>query len=237
MTKAAVLVALVVAACKHDPAEVTVGAAISLKESLDDVASRTHDARLTLVYGASGDLAAQMEHGAPFDILAAAGEEPRLANIADEKCTLTWNTLVLVKQRGAPEIAWTTLDKTNPSFRLAIGLTPQVPAGVYAEQALQRLGVWQAIERKTVRGVNVRSVLDLVARGEADAGIVYATDAKTRNDVEVVGEVPKGARPNVRYPVYLAHAASQRSRDVAEHLCDAATRSILVGHGFLDHPP
>lgn len=236
MRKACAMVVLL-ASCKHDPQEVTVGAAISLKEVMDEIGAASKGTHLTLVYGASGDLAAQMEHGAPFDVLASAGEEPRLSNMADESCTLAWNTLVLVKRRGSPDVSWTTLDKTPPSFRLAIGLTPQVPAGVYAEDALRKLGEWSAIETKTVRGTNVRAVLDLVARGEADAGIVYATDKAIRNDIDVVGEVPTTARPNVRYPLYLAHGASPASRSVAQLLCSEETKRTLVAHGFLDHPP
>jgi molybdate transport system substrate-binding protein len=228
---------IVLLACKRDPEEVSVGAAISLKEVMDEVATTSKGPHLVLVYGASGDLATQMEHGAPFDVLATAGEEPRLATMADELCTLAWNTLVLVKHHGSPDVSWNTLDKTPPSFRLAIGLTPQVPAGVYAEEALHRLGVWRAIESKIVRGTNVRAVLDLVARGEADAGIVYATDEGIRKDVEVVGEVPKEARPNVRYPLYLSRAASRASSRAAQLLCGEDTKRALVAHGFLDHPP
>jgi molybdate transport system substrate-binding protein len=178
-----------------------------------------------------------MERGAPFDVLATAGEEPRLVHIADETCTLAWNTLVLIKHRGTADVTWTTLDKTPPTFRLAIGLTPQVPAGVYAEEALHRLGVWDAVASKTVRGTNVRNVLDLVARGEADAGIVYATDTKIRSDVDVMGEVPASARPNVRYPLYVARGASARSRAIASMLCGDGTKRTLHAHGFLDHPP
>jgi molybdate transport system substrate-binding protein len=222
-------------ACKSPPHDVTVGAAISLKEVMDEVA--TTDANISMVYGASGDLASQMEHGAPFDVLAAAGDEPRFAPHADEQCTLAWNTLVLVKRRGSPTIAWATLDRTPSAFRLAIGLTPQVPAGAYAEQALRQLGIWDAVAPKTVRGTNVRNVLDLVARGEADAGIVYATDVKIRPEVEIVGEVPASARPNVHYPVYVAHNASARAVAVARSLCGDATKRVLVKHGFLDHPP
>jgi molybdate transport system substrate-binding protein len=225
-------------ACRNSPTEVTVGAAISLKEVMDelvasDPGSKSH---ITMVYGASGDLAAQMEHGAPFDVLASAGEEPLLAELADERCTLARNTLVLVKRRSAPEITWSTLAATGPTFRLAIGLTPQVPAGVYAEQALKNLGSWDALASKTVRGTNVRNVLDLVARGEADAGIVYATDAHIRADIDILGEVPSAARPDVRYPVYVSRRASVAGRAVADRLCGDWPKPSLASHGFLVQP-
>jgi molybdate transport system substrate-binding protein len=239
MRRALAALAFVVS-CKHSPPPVAVGAAISLKESMEAIAplyQKEHGYDLALAFGASGDLASQMERGAPFDVLVTAGPEPRLSKIAGEACTIAWNTLVLVRRRGGPDVTWTTLDKTPKEFRLAIGLTPQVPAGVYAEEALHALGAWDAVAPKIVRGTNVRNVLDLVARGEADAGVVYATDAKIRKDVDVIGEVPASARPDVRYPVYLANAPSERSKAVAGFLCEPEAKRVLVAHGFLDHPP
>jgi molybdate transport system substrate-binding protein len=219
--------------CNH-PSTVTVGAAISLKEATDDLKP---PAKVEWAFGASGDLASQMERGAPFDILVAAGEQPRLAKIASEACTIAWNTLVLVKRRGAPSVAWADLPAAPAPFRLAIGLSPQVPAGVYAEQALRKLGAWDAVSPKVVRGTNVRNVLDLVARGEAEEGIVYATDAPISKDVEIVAEVPASARPDVRYPVYVANAARAESKRVVDYLCAPASKRVLASHGFLDHPP
>lgn len=235
-----VLPIVLLAQCNHSKPTV-VGAAISLKESMDSIEPRLAKATggpVDFAFGASGDLASQMERGAPFDVLATAGDEPRLAAVADESCTLAWNTLVLVRRRGAAvAVTWATLGSTPPGFRLAIGLVPQVPAGVYAEQALHALGAWDAVAPKLVRGTNVRSVLDLVARGEADAGVVYATDVPIRPDVESLGAVPDAARPNVRYPVYVAKSAGPGARAIAKLLCDDETKRALVSHGFLDHPP
>jgi molybdate transport system substrate-binding protein len=246
MKRLAGVVSLVVglamlASCKHSSPPTTVGAAISLKETIEELGpalDKEAGSHVDFAFGASGDLASQMERGAPFDVLVAAGDQPSLAKHATESCTAAWNTLVLVRHRGsADDVAWMTLGHTLPSFRLAIGLVPQVPAGVYAEEALRRLGVWDAVASKTVRGTNVRSVLDLVARGEADAGIVYATDVKVRSDVDVVGEVPAEARPDVRYPVYVSNGATTTSRAVASYLCGRDAKRVLVAHGFLDHPP
>jgi len=246
-----VLPLALLASCNHP--RTTVGAAISLKESMDAIQPRLERSRghaIEFAFGASGDLASQMERGAPFDVLATAGDEPRLHAIADETCTLAWNTLVLVHRRGGTVagsgaagtaqtsmLTWTTLAQTPPGFRLAIGLVPQVPAGVYAEEALHALGAWDAVSPKIVRGTNVRNVLDLVARGEADAGIVYATDVAIRPEVESLGEVPDRARPNVRYPVWVAKSASQDARAIAALLCDDETKRALVSHGFLERPP
>jgi molybdate transport system substrate-binding protein len=236
-----VLPLAMLACCKHGgEGRLTVGAAISLKESMEALEPRLAKAaggQVDLAFGASGDLASQMERGAPFDVLVSAGDEPRLGAVADDACTMAWNTLALVRRRGGPAVSWTTLDRTPKAFRLAIGLVPQVPAGVYAERALHALGAWDAVAPKIVRGTNVRNVLDLVARGEADAGIVYATDVPIRPDVESLGDVPASARPDVHYPVYVARSASPRRRALAKLLCEPETRRVLAAHGFLDHPP
>ncbi len=223
-----------VASCKHPAKPVTIGAAISLKEATADMKP---PGEVEWAFGASGDLASQMERGAPFDVLVAAGEQPRLAKIATEKCTIAWNTLVLVKRRGGASVAWADLASAPATFRLAIGLVPQVPAGVYAEEALRKLGEWDAVAPKVVRGTNVRHVLDLVARGEADEGVVYATDAPISKDVEVVAEIPANARPNVRYPVYVTNAARDEDKAVADWLCSTGAKRALASRGFLDHPP
>ena len=226
--------------CKPSPRTLTVGAAISLKEPMTAIAAdyeKAHGKHLELVFGASGELASQMRRGAPFDLLCTAGDEPALASSADVRCTVARNTLVLVRRKGesgAPA-TWDSLAATAPSFRLAIGLTPQVPAGVYAEQALRSLGAWDAVHDKLVRGTNVRHVLDLVARGEADAGIVYATDVSVRSDVESLGAVPERASPKVAYPLYLARDASSESRALADYLCGPDAARVLSAHGFL--PP
>jgi len=223
------------ASCKHSPrTTTTVGAAISLKEAAEELQP---PGEVQWAFGASGDLASQMERGAPFDVLIAAGEQRPLEKIATERCTIAWNTLVLVKHEGSASVGWSDLASPPASFRLAIGYPLSVPAGAYAEEALRKLGVWDAVAPNVVHGTNVRNVLDLVARGEADEGVVYATDVRIAKDVEVVAEVPASARPNVRYPVYVTNAASERDKAVADYLCAPAAKRVLAAHGFLDHPP
>ncbi len=239
MRRALALV-LLLASCKHSQKPITVGAAISLKEAMEDFGptlEREKDVKIDWAFGASGDLASQMERGAPFDVLVAAGEQPRLEKIAVEACTLAWNKLVLVKRRGAESVTWNDLGSTKPSFRLAIGLVPQVPAGVYAEKVLRDLGAWEKVEPHVVRGTNVRNVLDLVARGEADEGIVYATDVNVRADIAIVDLAPPTlARIEVRYPVYVAKTAPGTSSPVVDFLCDSKTRKAMVARGFADAP-
>src|SRR5450432_1023690 len=151
-----------------------ISAAISLKDPLEEMA-RSFEAshprtKISIALGASGDLEQQIEHGAPADLFASAAEAPAMrlveAGRAESSCVLASNSLVLI-HRSDPALAslsWTTLATTPAMVHLALGLSPSVPAGTYAEEALRRLGILAALDGKIVRGANVRHVLDLVAR-------------------------------------------------------------------------
>lgn len=242
-----VFVAAALAACHTShapPVTLRVSAAISLRAPLEDLArtwNAAHpDARVEFVFGASGDLASQIERGAPVALFASAAEEPvaRLARSvrAERLCTLARNELVLIRRRdrALDGLTWQTL-ATHPHLaRLALGLTPSVPAGVYAERALTALGTLHALRSRIVRGGNVRQVLDLVARDEADAGIVYATDVRGRHDVAVVGPAPASVSPPVALPLALVPggARDDTARALGRFLCGPDARRTLEAHGF-----
>lgn len=225
--------------------ELHVSAAISLRAPLEALGRRYEaahpDTSVRFSFGASGDLATQIERGAPVALFASAASEPveRLGRSTslDVLCALAANELVLIRQNG-PSLAalrWENL-ATHPSLqRLALGVAPTVPAGVYAERALGALGALDALRPKIVRGGNVRQVLDLVARGEAEAGIVYATDARGRADVTVVGPPPASARPAVRYPLALLTRAdhSEDARRLGVFLCGPEGRRTFDAFGFI----
>lgn len=226
------------------PVELHVSAAVSLREPLEDLArryERDHRAvRVRFAFGASGDLATQIERGAPVSLFASAASDPveRLRRTArlNVLCTLAGNELVLVRQRDArlDDLGWENL-ATHPGVqRVALGVAPTVPAGVYAERALTSLGAMDALRPKVVRGGNVRQVLDLVARGEAEAGVVYATDVRGRSDVVVVGPPPPSARPTVRYPLAWMAAAEHgpEARALGAFLCGPDGRRVFDAHGF-----
>jgi molybdate transport system substrate-binding protein len=247
VSRRAPLLALALAGCRRDapPAvAIHVSAAISLRAPLEALARRyegthpNHSVRFS--FGASGDLAAQIARGAPVSLFASAATEPvdRLARSTPLTvlCTLAGNGLVLVRRSavGLADLRWETL-ATHPAVeRVALGVSPSVPAGVYAERALTTLGALDALRPKIVRGANVRQVLDLVARGEADAAVVYATDVRDRTDVTVVGPPPPNARPVVRYPLaWIAdapHAAEARA--LGAWLCGPEGQRAFLDHGF-----
>jgi len=234
-------------ACRREaprPVTLHISAAISLRAPLEDLARRYEGSHpnhsLRFSFGASGDLATQIARGAPVSLFASAASEPveRLARGTrlEVICTLAGNELVLVRRDASAltDLRWDNLATHRAVERLALGVSPSVPAGVYAERCLTALGALDALRPKIVRGGNVRQVLDLVARGEADAALVYATDVRGRSDVVVVGAAPPPARPAVRYPLaWIAGGPdATEARALGLWLCGPDGRRTFLAHGF-----
>lgn len=245
-SRRALLVAGAIAGGCHREAPVTVrvAAAISLREPLEALGRRYAQAHpgvtVRWVFGASGDLATQISRGAPVSLFASAAPEP-LARLARDVpveglCDLATTELALVRgdDPALRDLTWENL-ATHPALhRLALGATPAVPAGVYAERALTALGVLSALGPKVVRGGHVRQVLDLVARGEADAGVVYATDLRGASGVVSCGAPPSRAAVTVRYPLALVPGAvhADAARAMGRWLCGDEAGAALRAYGF-----
>ncbi len=227
-------------------APLMVAAAVSMKAPLEELGRRYEAAHpgasVRFSFGASGDLAHQIKEGAPAALFASAAEAPakelEAAQLATRSCTLATGALTLVR-RDAPELStlrWENLAQSPALARLALGLTPAVPAGVYAEQALRTLGSFDSLGPKIVRGANARNVLDMVARGEADAAIVYATDAIASVDggsrVVIVGPPPASAAPRVVYPLDVLMGAPAAASALAAALCGADSAPVFASFGF-----
>ncbi|HTJ80976.1 MAG TPA: molybdate ABC transporter substrate-binding protein, partial [Polyangiaceae bacterium] len=194
--------------------EVTIAAAASLRGSMPELVDRFHSKRpgvkVAVTYGASGDLQKQVEGGAPIDavVFAARGPVDELVKkgLVDEGsvAVVAHNTLVLVgpKRRGPdapPPLTFATLERIGEGDHVAIGDPGAVPAGRYAQTALERLGEWRALQGKIVFGGDVGAVLQYARRGEVVAAVVYATEARGVSDIEVL-DVAKGEwapRPEV----------------------------------------
>ncbi len=117
--------------------------------------------------------------------------------------------------------------------RLAVGDPSNVPAGIYARQALQRLGVWSVAEKRLARSDSVRSALLLVERGEAPAGIVYATDAAVAPGVVVAGTFPAASHDPITYPFAVVRAGdTPDARAFLDFLGGDAARAIFHARGF-----
>jgi molybdate transport system substrate-binding protein len=124
------------------------------------------------------------------------------------------------------------LAKLAGDGRIATGDVKSVPAGKYAKAALEKLGAWQAIEAKFAMAESVRAALTLVARGEANLGIVYSTDAKVEPGVKVVGTFPADSHPAITYPVAATTTAKAGTSDYLAFLRSSAAKTIFEKYGF-----
>ena len=227
-------------------ARVTVFAAASLKEAMDEQARRfeaSNDDKVVVSYGASNALAKQIEAGAPADIFVSADldwmdyVDQRRLLMPNTRVDLLRNTLVLV----APASSNSTL-KIAPGFGLAAALGQEklamanpdsVPAGKYGKSALESLGVWGSVEKQVARAENVRAALALVSRGEAPFGIVYATDAFADRGVKIVDTFPPGSYPPIVYPAaLLASGNATAAKPLLDYLRSGPARAVWEKYGF-----
>ena len=225
---------------------ITVFAAASMKNALDDVnAAFTKQSGIKVVasYDASSVLMKQIEQGAPADIFISAdlrwmdyGLQKKLID-ESTRVNLLGNKLVLIAAKDsnlAPVTITPDLDlaKLAGDGRIATGDVQAVPVGIYAKAALEKLGLWAAVEPKMAMAANVRAALLLVARGEAPLGIVYATDAKVEPGVKILGNFPDDSHEPIVYPVAATKTARPDAARYLAFLHSSAAKSIFESYGF-----
>ncbi len=246
------LLALVLA-CAPDPepepepaVELVVLAAASLTDALPQVAA-AYEARrgvaVTFGFDGSARLARQVEAGAPADLLLTADREtmdrvdPLL--LPGTRRDLLGNALVLVVPAEAAWAPSSPAELADPALRHLALAGEQVPAGRYARAALDSARVWTAVEPKVVRGDDVRTTLAWVSRGEAQAGVVYATDARIEPSVRVAFGFPPESHPPIVYPA--AVVATSGSPDEARAFLDFCASEeglrLFAAAGFSAPPP
>ena len=221
-----------------------VAAAVSLTETLEQASRRYEEStgeRVSLNFAASNVLSRQIEEGAPVDVFVSADERQmerlvvRNLVIADTVVDLLSNELVVVTPAGRPLPAPAPGGLADPSVRrIALGEPAAVPAGVYARQWLERLGLWTKLEGRIVPSGSVRAALSAVEAGNADAAVVYRTDAKGRTSVAVSYVVPIEDAPAITYPVAVV-ASSQtadRARRYVAWLRGPDATAIFTAAGF-----
>ncbi|HYM85337.1 MAG TPA: molybdate ABC transporter substrate-binding protein, partial [Pseudoxanthomonas sp.] len=212
----ALALALPAARAADARAPLTVFAAASLKESLDEAAAAYQKASgqpLRVSYAASSALARQIEQGAPADVFVSADlewmdylQQRKFIDTATRR-NLLGNTLVLVAPASGDTMAVKLqpgvdlLSRLGANGRIAMGLTASVPAGKYAKASFVSLGAWNSLQPRVAEAESVRAALMLVARGEARLGVVYASDARAEPKVRVVGTFPANSHPPIVYPV------------------------------------
>jgi len=224
--------------------QLTVSAAASLTDAFKEIGPRFEagkpGATVRFNFAASGVLIQQITQGAPVDVFASAdqetmgrGVEQKLVD-ADTRRDFAANTLVLVvPAQEAPPVS-KLADLGQPAVkRIAVGKHASVPVGRYTKQALESAGMWATLEPKLVYADSVRQVLDYVARGEAEAGFVYRTDAAVMADKVKVVQAVEGHAP-VRYPVAVVSESRQKAlaRDFVAFLSGTEGQAILARFGF-----
>ncbi|WP_426286261.1 molybdate ABC transporter substrate-binding protein [Luteibacter sp. E-22] len=226
-------------------ADLVVSAASSLTDAFQAVGKayeRRHPGtHVVLNFAASDVLLRQISSGAPADVFASADQSAMdkavTAGAIDPATRQDFasNRLVLVVPKDGRVHVTGPTDLKDPAVtRVAYGDPASVPVGRYTKAALERQGLWDVISAKGVLAQNVRQGLDYVARGEVDAGFVFATDAAIMGDRVVVAAVVPTPTP-ITYPIAVV-AGSKQAREAARFeafVQSADGRAILAGFGFL----
>ena len=226
--------------------EILVAAAASLKNAYEEELIPMFEAQYPGVtvkstYDSSGKLQTQIEEGLEADVFMSAAKKQMKA--LDEEGMIDSDSIVDLLENKIVLIVPTGSDKGIQSFEdivkadsIALGDPASVPAGQYSEEALTNLGLWDQIQDKTSFGTNVTEVLNQVAAGSADAGIVYATDAASMADqVGGVAEAPEGSlKTRVIYPVAVVKdsANAEVAANFVEFLTTNEAMKVFEAYGF-----
>lgn len=228
-----------------DAASINVFAAASLTESLKEIAAgyeaKTGD-KVVFNFGASSFLARQIEEGAPADIFFSADEakmdglENKNFIVKETRKSRLSNSLVIVvaAEKGADVESPRDL-ATDKVKRLALAEPKTVPAGIYAKEYLQKQNLWPALESKVVPTENVRAALAAVGAGNAEAGIVYKTDASISKMVRIAFTVPASDSPAISYPVAMTRDARdiEAAKRFLKHLESKDAVRVFEKFGFI----
>lgn len=229
----------------QDRGPLTVFAAASLTDALNEVNAAYKKAKGVEVrssYAASSALARQIEAGAKADVFFSADldwvdylQQRNLIDPATRKNVLS-NRLVLVAPADSkirlPIKQNFPLAAAIGESRLATGDPDSVPAGRYAKSALTSLGVWDSVANRIVRAENVRVALAYVARGEAQFGIVYETDALIEKKVRVVDAFPPTSHSPIVYPVAAVKSSRPGAKDYLAFVAGSEAAAIFSKYGF-----
>lgn len=220
--------------------KITVFAAASLTNAMQDIATTYKDAEIVFSFASSSVLAKQIEQGAPADIFMSADQKWMNYliehKVATDKQNLLKNGLVLIapKQSKLEKVeinANTDWQAILPKGeRLAVGDPDHVPAGLYAKESLTNLGVFDKLLPQMAPASNVRDALMLVERNEAALGIVYSTDAKVSDKVKIIGSFPAETFTPIEYPITLL---KPEAKEFYQYLSSETAKKIFQKYGFI----
>lgn len=229
----------------EEKAEVTVLAAASLTDALDEIITeyeKDADCTITPSYAGSGDLVQQIEGGAPCDIFISASksnmdqlEEGGYIDTDTRKDMLV-NTLTLIATIEKKDVVTMDTLTSDEVGTIALGEPETVPAGKYATQVLDNLDITSQLTDKIVYAKDVRAVLDYVETGNADCGFVYRTDALMMDDEKgvIIGDVDESLHDAIVYPAAILKDAPQAdyAADFYEFLQSDFAKEVFEKYGF-----
>ena len=238
------LLVMMLSGCRdHKRVSLTISAAASLQDALAEVESAFQAGHATVDFrnnfGSSGTLAREIEQGAPVDVFLSAASKPmndleaKGLIAGGTRQNLLRNSLVLIAPLDSKLQGFAGLGD-GATRLIAVGDPASVPAGQYAQQTLTALRLNDQIKGKLVLGKDVRQVLTYVETGNADAGLVYATDAQTSGRVRAVAVAPESSHDPIVYPAAVVKTSGNQesaSRFV-EFLDSPEARAIFTKRGF-----
>ena len=239
--------AVVVLACcslATQAADLTVSAAASLTNAFKELGpafeALNPGTAVVFNFAASDALLAQIAKGAPADVFASADKEAmdradaQKLLVAGSRRNFVSNSLVMVVPSDSALALKAATDLQKPEVkRIAMGNPSTVPAGRYTKGSLEAAKLWAALEPKAIMAQSVRQALDYVARGEVEAGFVYATDAAIMKDkVKVVATV--ATEIPITYPVAAISGSpnGEAARKFVDFLVSPAAQVVLARYGF-----
>lgn len=228
----------------NKPVALTISAAASLKESLEEVQeiyTKDHE-NIYLNYnlGASGALQQQIEQGAPVDIFISASSkqmdalQQKSLLITETRKNLIKNKIVLIAPKESTAISDFKDLGSDRVKKVALGQPESVPIGKYAQEVLTFFKISDKVKPKAIFAKDVRQVLNYVERGETDAGIVYSTDAIGSGKVKIVAIAPDNSHSPVIYPVAVIKDSKNipESKEFVEFLASEQAEAVFAKYGF-----
>lgn len=228
--------------------DIQVFAAASLTDALKEIApafEKSSGDKLSFNFAASSTLARQIQEGAPADLFFSADEakmdalEKKGLVRKDSRESLLSNTLVIVAVADSGLVLKSGKDLADEKIKnIAVGEPHTVPAGIYAKEYLQKIGIWTGVEKRLVPTENVRAALAAVESGNADTGIVYKTDALISKKIKIILEIPAGEGPAISYPLAIPASAPHpaAAAKFSAYLQAPETLKIFEKYGFLVRP-
>ena len=222
-----------------------VSAAGSLQDVLNELKvlyqKEQKNVNISFNFAASGPLQQQIEQGASVDIFISAAKkqvddlEKKNLLLPESRVIIAKNRLVLITPKNSSGVNSFYSLQDEKVKRIAIGEPRSVPAGQYAKQVLEQLKIWSNIKSKLVYGNNVRQVLAAVESGNADAGLVYVTDAKISGQVKVVVVADEKFHSPIIYPLAIIRGSKNvdAAKNFSKFLVSNLSKTVFKKYGFI----